>query len=155
MGITAISLPVRKKFWNQVGNATHWFQNSYLHVSTQPLFSRKTTLPVALGCLAVVGATAQSSLFKITSAPIVPGIHPATVRIATMTIDPHPLSSTASGGNISDKMTLNSDIVFSLLSLLINSFISLRLLYLQTSCQFVSRSFFSRNTIKKLMFLVF
>jgi len=40
------------------------------------------------------------------SAAITPGIHPHTVKIKTIIIDPHPLSSTAKGGNKIERRTL-------------------------------------------------
>lgn len=43
------------------------------------------------------------------SAPMTPGIHPAAVRISTMSIEPHPRSMTASGGKMIERMTLKSD----------------------------------------------
>ena len=54
------------------------------------------------------------------SAAITPGIHPANVRMNTISTEPQPLSTTARGGNMIDKITLNKDIdsffkVFSLL----------------------------------------
>lgn len=49
-------------------------------------------------------------LFKITKAPITPGTHPASVRINTIMTDPHPLSITANGGKMMDRMTLKTDI---------------------------------------------
>jgi len=54
-------------------------------------------------------------LFKITSAPITPGIHPQIVNKHIITIDPHPLSKTARGGNKIDKITLNKLMVVVLL----------------------------------------
>ena len=44
------------------------------------------------------------------NAAITPGIHAQHVNKKTMSIEPQPLSSTANGGNIIDKMTLNNDI---------------------------------------------
>lgn len=44
-------------------------------------------------------------LFKIINAAITPGTQPKTVKIETMMIDPHPLSNTANGGKIIDKIT--------------------------------------------------
>jgi len=35
-----------------------------------------------------------------------PGIHPRTVKINTITMEPHPLSITESGGNIIARITL-------------------------------------------------
>jgi hypothetical protein len=40
------------------------------------------------------------------SAAITPGIHPHIVKIRTIKIDPHPLSSTAKGGNKIERRTL-------------------------------------------------
>ncbi len=48
----------------------------------------------------------SSALLRMTNAAITPGTQPQMVSISTMMIDPHPLSITASGGNIIDKMTL-------------------------------------------------
>lgn len=39
-----------------------------------------------------------------------PGIHPARVRISTMSTEPHPLSMTAKGGKMTERMTLKTDI---------------------------------------------
>jgi len=44
-------------------------------------------------------------LFKIISAAITPGIHPQAVKIATMMIEPQPLSRTAKGGKTIDNKT--------------------------------------------------
>jgi len=49
--------------------------------------------------------------FKITSAAITPGIHPASVKRKTIRTDPHPLSMTARGGKRMARITLNSDII--------------------------------------------
>lgn len=40
-----------------------------------------------------------------------PGIQPQIVRMNTMSMEPHPWSNTAKGGNNIDKMTLNNDIM--------------------------------------------
>ena len=45
------------------------------------------------------------------SAAITPGIQPKQVRINTIRIEPQPLSYTARGGKIIDRITLISDIV--------------------------------------------
>lgn len=45
-------------------------------------------------------------LLIIMSAAITPGIHPHIVKIRTIKIDPHPLSSTAKGGNKIERRTL-------------------------------------------------
>ena len=42
----------------------------------------------------------------IINAAITPGIHPQTVNINTIIMDPHPLSITAKGGNKIDNNTL-------------------------------------------------
>lgn len=39
-----------------------------------------------------------------------PGTHPQSVRMRTMSIEPHPRSNTANGGKIIDSNTLISDI---------------------------------------------
>ena len=39
-----------------------------------------------------------------------PGIHPHNVRIKTISTDPQPLSMTARGGKIMERMTLMNDI---------------------------------------------
>ena len=44
------------------------------------------------------------------SAAITPGIHPANVRMNTISTEPQPLSTTVRGGNMIDKITLNKDI---------------------------------------------
>ena len=44
-------------------------------------------------------------------AAITPGIHPIQVRINTIRIEPQPLSYTARGWKIIDRITLNSDII--------------------------------------------
>ena len=41
------------------------------------------------------------------NAAITPGTHPIKVNMKVITMDPHPLSSTASGGHMSDNNTLN------------------------------------------------
>ena len=41
----------------------------------------------------------EPSLLRITKAAITPGAHPTSVKSATITIEPHPLSKTAKGGN--------------------------------------------------------
>ena len=45
-------------------------------------------------------------LFKITKAPITPGIHPQSVKRKIIKNEPHPLSITESGGNIIANKTL-------------------------------------------------
>lgn len=45
------------------------------------------------------------SLVLIIKAAITPGTHPTMVRMVVMTIDPHPLSSTAKGGKITHRIT--------------------------------------------------
>lgn len=45
-------------------------------------------------------------LFKIIKAAITPGTQPHNHKIKTITIDPHPLSITAKGGQIIDSKTL-------------------------------------------------
>ena len=45
-----------------------------------------------------------------------PGIQPANVSRKTMTTEPHPLSTTASGGKITDSMTRRQDIAIMYLS---------------------------------------
>ena len=52
-------------------------------------------------------------------AAITPGIQPQMVNIKTMTTDPHPLSNTAKGGNMIDKITLQI-LMYANLRLLIN-----------------------------------
>lgn len=47
-------------------------------------------------------------------AAITPGTHPQSVRIKTITIDPHPLSITAKGGRRIDKSTRIQPIKFEL-----------------------------------------
>ena len=51
-------------------------------------------------------------LFKITKAPITPGTHPANVSRNTIITDPHPLSITANGGKMMERITLNIDITY-------------------------------------------
>ena len=46
-----------------------------------------------------------SGLFNMMSAAITPGTHPQSVRINTITIEPHPLSITAKGGIIMARST--------------------------------------------------
>jgi len=48
----------------------------------------------------------EPSLFRIISAPMIPGTPPARVRRHTIRIDPQPLSITASGGQITHNITL-------------------------------------------------
>lgn len=50
------------------------------------------------------------------SAAITPGIHPTKVRMNTMSTEPQPLSRTASGGKMMERMTLNIDMNFCLKS---------------------------------------
>tara|TARA_B100000497_G_scaffold119212_1_gene146342 strand:- start:3140 stop:3427 length:288 start_codon:yes stop_codon:yes gene_type:complete len=45
-------------------------------------------------------------LLMIINAAITPGTHPHNVKIKTITKDPQPLSKTAKGGNMIDKITL-------------------------------------------------
>lgn len=45
-------------------------------------------------------------LLIIMRAAITPGIHPHRVKIRTIKTDPHPLSSTAKGGNKIERRTL-------------------------------------------------
>jgi len=52
------------------------------------------------------------SLVVITRAAITPGIQPQQVRINTRSNEPQPLSMTARGGNMMQRMTLQSDIGF-------------------------------------------
>lgn len=49
-------------------------------------------------------------LFSIISAAMMPGIQPARDRIQTITNEPQPLSTTARGGQIIARRTLNKDI---------------------------------------------
>jgi hypothetical protein len=49
-------------------------------------------------------------LLQIINAPITPGIHAQRVRINTINTEPHPLSITASGGNMMQRITRQSDI---------------------------------------------
>lgn len=51
-----------------------------------------------------------SGLFKIIKAAITPGTQPSKVRIKTITIEPQPLSRTASGGKIIASRTLQMEI---------------------------------------------
>ena len=53
----------------------------------------------------------QSALFKITSAAIIPGIHPNNVSTQTIRKEPQPLSTTESGGNNMASIALRSDIL--------------------------------------------
>ena len=46
-----------------------------------------------------------SGLFKMMRAAMTPGTHPQSVRIKTITMEPHPLSMTANGGNMIAKST--------------------------------------------------
>lgn len=48
-------------------------------------------------------------LFSIIKAAITPGIHPKSVSIKTISTEPHPLSMTARGGKMMERMTLNID----------------------------------------------
>ena len=49
----------------------------------------------------------------MTKAAMTPGIQPARVRMNTMTTEPQPWSSTAKGGKMMERRTLNNDILFS------------------------------------------
>jgi len=51
-------------------------------------------------------------LLTIIKAAITPGIHPHRVRISTSITEPQPLSITASGGKIIQRITRQIDIVF-------------------------------------------
>ena len=59
----------------------------------------------------------HSFLFRMISAAMTPGIHPKTVNINTIRIEPHPLSYTAKGGNRMDNKTLQMLIIFYLVFL--------------------------------------
>ena len=48
----------------------------------------------------------RSGLFKITKAAITPGTQPQSHNKNTIIIEPQPLSKTAKGGQIMDKITL-------------------------------------------------
>ena len=50
-------------------------------------------------------------LFKIIRAAITPGTHPAKVSKKTITIEPHPLSTTAKGGQMMDNKTRKQPII--------------------------------------------
>jgi hypothetical protein len=52
---------------------------------------------------------------QIIKAPITPGTQAQRVRRNTIITEPHPLSITARGGKIMQRITRQSDIVFSLL----------------------------------------
>lgn len=54
-------------------------------------------------------------LLHIISAPITPGTHAQSVRRKTITIDPQPLSITAKGGKMIQRITRQIDIVLFLL----------------------------------------
>lgn len=64
------------------------------------------------------------------SAAITPGIHPHKVKIKTITTDPQPLSKTANGGNMIDKITLQI-LIYANLRLLINLYVLINFLLLQ------------------------
>lgn len=49
---------------------------------------------------------------QIINAPITPGTQAQSVRRNTIIIDPHPLSITASGGKIMQRITRQIDIVY-------------------------------------------
>jgi len=49
-------------------------------------------------------------LLQITNAPITPGIQPQSARIKMISIEPQPLSSTANGGKIIQRITRQIDI---------------------------------------------
>lgn len=51
-------------------------------------------------------------LLRMINAAITPGTQPSNVNIKTMITDPQPLSITASGGNKTDKITLQILIFF-------------------------------------------
>ncbi|TYP96072.1 hypothetical protein C7447_1099 [Tenacibaculum adriaticum] len=51
-------------------------------------------------------------LFKITKAPITPGIHPQSVNKKMIINEPHPLSITDNGGNKIANKTLNKLIAY-------------------------------------------
>ena len=60
-----------------------------------------------------MAATDYYFLFRMTKAAMTPGIQPARVRMNTMTTEPQPWSSTAKGGEMMERRTLNNDILFS------------------------------------------
>lgn len=65
-------------------------------------------------CLLVLTAkliNPDQDLVTIRRAAITPGIHPQQVRIKTSKTEPQPLSMTASGGNMMQRMTLQSDML--------------------------------------------
>ena len=57
-------------------------------------------------------ATPSSHLLRMTSAAITPGTQHIKVNKNVMTMEPQPLSTTAKGGNITAKMTLNKLMIF-------------------------------------------
>jgi hypothetical protein len=57
-------------------------------------------------------------LLLITNAAMTPGTHPTKVRMVVIRIDPHPLSSTAKGGNNTHNRTLQILMIFSFLYIL-------------------------------------
>lgn len=62
----------------------------------------------------LITAFYDSFLLSITSAAITPGIQPRQVKINTIIIEPQPLSITASGGKIIERITRHILIMFSL-----------------------------------------
>jgi len=61
--------------------------------------------------MAVIIAFYLSGLFNMISAAITPGIHPQIQSINVISIEPQPLSRTASGGQIIARRTLQKLIV--------------------------------------------
>jgi hypothetical protein len=55
-------------------------------------------------------------LLQIINAPITPGTHAQRVRRNTINIEPHPLSITASGGKITQRITRQMDIFYKLMN---------------------------------------
>ncbi len=76
-------------------------------------------------------------LLIIIRAAITPGIHPHKVKIKTITIEPQPLSKTANGGNMIDKITLQI-LIYANLRLLINLYVLIKFLLLQLAFIYIS-----------------
>jgi hypothetical protein len=74
-----------------------WFSTLDVDLRTRESLRKNFIHTVGFQCL---------GLLQITTAASTPGTHPAMVSSVTMTIDPHPLSTTARGGNTMHKMAL-------------------------------------------------
>ena len=80
------------------------------------------------------------------SAAITPGIHPANVRMNTISTEPQPLSTTARGGNMIDKITLNKDMNLSFMILCLLHVASTRYLNVHKGIKIILYSSLNSST---------